>query len=121
MERVKCSALYSFHFIWVHVPNGIGPEGLRSITTLKPKQHTTMKKVIISRESGARLWQELTSYKSNMGINMLGFSIREVKYVSCDNEALELIYNVKEELVDEFLTSLNEASAVDFNYKLSDI
>ena len=80
-----------------------------------------MKKISIFRihkglEIPQEMWYELLSFKSRMSINLLGFSEREVKYV--DHSMNELIFICSEDLIDNFLNILCEASSCDFTYEI---
>ena len=65
------------------------------------------------------MWASLLSFKSKMDINMMGFSDREVRYV--DHSMNEIIFNVADQLVDDFTLAICEASGCDFTYTLKSI
>jgi hypothetical protein len=69
------------------------------------------------KELSSFSWKELLFFTNTMSINMLGFSKREVEFISMSEH--EINFKIIENLVDEFLLALSEASSTDFTYRKS--
>jgi hypothetical protein len=57
-------------------------------------------------------WKSFLSFFKNNSLNMMGFSTKEVRVIEQDDD--KIAFEVRDEIADDFLTSLAEASGIDY-------